>query len=130
MQNKQWFVCLDCENSNDNNYDNSINNRICTYKHSSQFYSQLTTPQIDLLLPLTLKYNNTGNRYDAEQTLTQCAHVMKRDSLAADFRSLEFIAETRILAEMKIENHGKIYFPWKKIDKHTFFSMKIMMMDL
>ena len=29
-------------------------------------------------------------------------------------QSLEFVAETRILAEMKIENRGKIYFPWKK----------------
>ena len=29
--------------------------------------------------------------------------------------------ETRILAEMKTENRRKIFFPWKKIDKHTFF---------
>ena len=41
-------------------------------------------------------------------------------------KSLEFVAETRILAEMKIENRGTKYFPWeKKIDKHTLFSMKI-----
>ena len=32
--------------------------------------------------------------------------------------------------EMKIENCGKIYFPWKEIDKHAFFPMKIKMMDL
>ena len=30
-------------------------------------------------------------------------------------QSLEFIAETRILAEMTIENLGNIYLPWKKI---------------
>ena len=37
----------------------------------------------------------------------------------------------RILAEMKIENRGNIYFLWgKKIDKPTFFPMKIKMMDL
>ena len=47
-----------------------------------------------------------------------------------DSQSLEFIAEPRILAEMKIENRGKIHFPWKKISKHTFFSMKIKMVDL
>ena len=36
-------------------------------------------------------------------------------------QSLEFVIETRILAEMKIKNCGKIiYFPWKKIDKYTF----------
>ena len=44
--------------------------------------------------------------------------------------SLEFVAETRILVEMKIENHETKYFSWEKIDKHTFFSMKIKMMDL
>ena len=26
-----------------------------------------------------------------------------------------------------IENRGKIYFPWEKIDKHTFFYEKKMM---
>ena len=30
----------------------------------------------------------------------------------------------------KTENHKNIYFPWKEMDKHTFFSMKIKMMDL
>ena len=45
-------------------------------------------------------------------------------------QSLEFVAEMRILVEMNIENHGKKYFPWGKIDKHTFFSMKIKVMDL
>ena len=29
-------------------------------------------------------------------------------------QSLEFVAETRILPEMKIENCGKKYFPWGK----------------
>ena len=38
--------------------------------------------------------------------------------------------ETRILAEMKIENHGKNFFSWKKIDKHTFSPMKIKIIDL
>ena len=32
--------------------------------------------------------------------------------------------------EMKVENRGKIFFLWKKINKHTFFLMKIKMMDL
>ena len=45
-------------------------------------------------------------------------------------QSLEFVLETRTLAEMKIKNRGTKYFPWEKIDKHTFFSMKIKMMDL
>ena len=37
-------------------------------------------------------------------------------------QSLEFVAETRILAEMKIENHGKLFFSAEKqIDKHNFF---------
>ena len=37
-------------------------------------------------------------------------------------QSLEFVAETRILAEMKIENRGKNCFSAEKqIDKHTFF---------
>ena len=42
-----------------------------------------------------------------------------------------FVAETRILAEMKIENRGKKKkFLLEKIDKHTFFPMKIQMIDL
>ena len=41
---------------------------------------------------------------------------------------MEFVAET-ILVEMEIKNRGKIYFQWKKMDKHTF-SMKIKMVDL
>ena len=36
-------------------------------------------------------------------------------------QSMEFVVETRILPEMKTENCRKIYFPWKKIDKHAFF---------
>ena len=31
------------------------------------------------------------------------------------------MAETRILAEMKIKIRGKNYFHGKKIDKYTFF---------
>ena len=35
---------------------------------------------------------------------------------------LELVTETRILAEMKMENRGKKCFPWgEKIDKYTFF---------
>ena len=41
-----------------------------------------------------------------------------------------FVAETRIPAEMKIENRGKKYFLLEKMDKHTFFPMKIQMIDL
>ena len=40
-----------------------------------------------------------------------------------------FVAETRILAGMKIENRGKKKL-LEKIDKHTFFPMKIQMIDL
>ena len=41
-----------------------------------------------------------------------------------------FVVKTRILAEMKIENLGKKYFLLEKIDKHTFFPMRIQMIDL
>ena len=42
-----------------------------------------------------------------------------------------FVAETRILAEMKIENRGKKYFPLeKKSISILFFPMKIKMIDL
>ena len=36
-------------------------------------------------------------------------------------QSLEFVAETRILVEMKIENHVKKIFCGEKFDKYTFF---------
>ena len=36
-------------------------------------------------------------------------------------QSLEFIAETRILAEMKIKNGGKKSVPWKKNRQAYFF---------
>ena len=45
-------------------------------------------------------------------------------------QSLELVAETRILAEMKIENRRNIFSMGKTINKHTLFSMKIKMMDL
>ena len=39
--------------------------------------------------------------------------------------------ETRILAEMKIENRGTKYFLWgKKLTSILFLSMKMKMMDL
>ena len=44
-------------------------------------------------------------------------------------QSLEFVMETRIIVEMEIENHGKIFFPWKK-SASILFSVKIKMMDL
>ena len=37
------------------------------------------------------------------------------------FQSLEFVAETRILAEMKTKLRGKKFSAEKQIDKHTFF---------
>ena len=38
------------------------------------------------------------------------------------YQSLEFIAERRILAEMKIENRWeKTFSVGKKVNKHTFF---------
>ena len=45
------------------------------------------------------------------------------DSKDPDVRqSLEFVAETKIIAEMKIENlQKKIFSAEKEIDKHTFF---------
>ena len=54
-------------------------------------------------------------------------HMVQRDCSAIKFdrveiafiwQSLEFIVETRILAEMEI---AEKYAVWKKIDKHTFF---------
>ena len=49
-------------------------------------------------------------------------------------QSLEFIAEMRILAEMKIENRGTKYFPWKPPPppppQAYLFSVKIKMVDL
>ena len=53
--------------------------------------------------------------------------VFENDSLVSLKQSLEFVVEMRILAGMKIENRGKKFFVEKKIDKHTFFSMKIKM---
>ena len=43
------------------------------------------------------------------------------------YPSLEFIAETRILAEMKIENHETKYFPWQKKNRqeYIFFLWKL-----
>ena len=37
------------------------------------------------------------------------------------YQSLEFVAETRILMEMKIKNRWGGNFRVKQIDKHTFF---------
>ena len=46
-------------------------------------------------------------------------------------QSLEFVAETRILAEIKIKNRGKYILPGKKYrHAYLFFSMKIKMMVL
>ena len=47
-------------------------------------------------------------------------------SVCPYFQSLEFVAETRILVEMKIENRGKNFFSMEKqIDKHPFFKQSI-----
>ena len=40
-------------------------------------------------------------------------------------QSLEFVAETRTLAEMKMESRRKIYCPWETNLQAYFFSMKI-----
>ena len=45
-------------------------------------------------------------------------------------QSLEFVQETRVLAEMKIWNHWKNSFRGKKIHKHTFFPMEMKMTDV
>ena len=45
------------------------------------------------------------------------------------YQSLEFVTEMRIVAEMKIENRGKLYFPWNKNRQAYFFSMKIKMIE-
>ena len=63
-------------------------------------------------------------------TTTHPANGQEEGKLLRYFQSLEFVAETKNLAEMKIENHGTKYFLWEKIDKHTVFPMKIKMMDL
>ena len=41
--------------------------------------------------------------------------------LLDSIQRLEFVTETGILAEMNIENHRKIYFPWKKYRLAYFF---------
>ena len=45
------------------------------------------------------------------------------------WKSQEFVAEMRILTEMKIENRRTKYFPWQIKSTSRFFSMKIKMMD-
>ena len=45
-------------------------------------------------------------------------------------QSLEFVVETRNLAEMKIENRWKNMFRAKKSTSIPFFPMKMKMMDL
>ena len=42
-------------------------------------------------------------------------------------QSLEFVAETRILTDIKIEHRGKIYFPWGKKSTSIFFLYEIKM---
>ena len=50
--------------------------------------------------------------------------------LPSSLQSLEFVAETKILAEMKIKKiMGKNYFLWGKRSQAYFSSMKIKMMD-
>ena len=49
--------------------------------------------------------------------LFDCSFVSSLLHIILIFAS--FVSETRILAEMKIENCGKIYFPLEKINKHT-----------
>ena len=52
-----------------------------------------------------------------------------RKKLAWLFQGLGFVAETRILAEMKIDHRGKNLFR-EKNRQANFFSMKIKMVDL
>ena len=51
-----------------------------------------------------------------------CRGTLLIGSIIAYYQSLEFVAETRILAEMKIKNRGKKYFPRKsKLTSFFFF---------
>ena len=61
----------------------------------------------------------TTSRKDASAS-AKAAHTMHYFWRKC-YQSLEFVAETRILAEMKIGNCGKKIFTEKLIDKHTFF---------
>ena len=81
--------------------------------------------------------------YCALDGTTNCVKSSKKSSLILPLdhnrsgmcvcpnQSLEFVTETRILAEMRIENHGTKYFPWgQKSTSIQLFSMKIKMMGL
>ena len=68
-----------------------------------------------------LMHSKTGITHDTSNVETEGAWHEQ---------SLEFVAETRILVEMKIENHGKNIFRAKKNRQAYFFSMKIKGMDL
>ena len=56
----------------------------------------------------TLSLNSSTSETDLSQQQQEERRV--RDVMSRFIQSLEFFAKTRILAEMKIENHGKIYF--------------------
>ena len=56
--------------------------------------------------------------------------VIRLHTLTLSLQSLDFVVEMRIFVEMKIEIAEQNIFCGEKIDKHTFFSLKIKMMDL
>ena len=58
------------------------------------------------------------------------AHLLLLSCGKGMLKTLEFLTETRILSEMKIENRRRKYFPWEKNQQAYFFPMKIKMMDL
>ena len=93
----------------------------CPVSHCSHIYQGFPTRMVYLYYTSCLRYTVlVGNlRYITVLKHLQC-------------QSLEFVVETRILAEMKIENRRNFFFfrGGRGIDKHTFFAMKIKMMDL
>ena len=66
------------------------------------------------------------------RTKEMCEQKRKRKFLGSALKLVEGLASGSICRCEPVENHRKIYFLWKKIDKHTFFFlfMKIKMMGL
>ena len=102
----------------------------CGLEHEWSKREGIHNKNVSMLENVQTKYLDSQNWSVSASYAGVAARAGRFAPLCMFQQSLEFVAETRILVEMKIENNGKIYFSWKKIDKHTFFSMKNKMMDL
>ena len=97
------------------------------YFHLNNFFIHLNNIWIYVIISLFV-------RTDAQQELlspsspyipSSSFYKNKRQNVLCIFQSLEFVAETRILAEMKIKNRGKKFFPQKnKLTSILFFFLK------